>query len=170
MGHLEQVEVKLLKYTFRFKRMRWQEETAIRFLPKKSPQRIMLAHALLEVAGIVPKNLEEATRVMDSIPAAIVERVFKIWRGSFPPARKFTTSKLYCAPEPTQYIRQIEVDEQSEDETHDKLVRSMESKFGPQEVAETRDLEQKILTAARRKDGGYHGATRPTEETHDGGK
>jgi len=128
----------------------------------------MLAHALLGVSGLTPKNIEESLRIMDSIPPAIVERVFKIWRGSFPPARKFTTTKLYCAPEPTQYVRQIEVDEQNEDEAHDNLVRSMESKFGPQEVAETRELEQKILTAARRKDGGYRGATRPTEERHGG--
>jgi hypothetical protein len=166
LEQLEQVEVKLLKYTFRFKRMRWQEESKIEFSPKKSPQRIVLAHALLEVAGIKPKTLEEANRVMESIPSAIVERVFKIWKGSFPPARKFTTSKLYCAPEPTQYVRQIEADEREEDDAHDKLVHSMESKFSPQEVAETRELEKQILSAARRKDGGYRGAVKPTEANH----
>jgi hypothetical protein len=40
----------------------------------------------------------------------------------------------------------------------------MESKFGLQEVAEVKDLNNKILKAARRKDGGYRGATTPMED------
>ena len=164
----ETVEVRLLHYTFRFRAIKWQEHAAIKFDKKKDPQRVLLAHALLEVAGIKPKTIEESMRVMDAIPMAIVDRVFKIWRGSFPPARKFTTAKLYCAPEPTQYSTKLAVEEQEEDVQHDKLVRSMESKFGPQEVAETRELERKILAGARRKDGGYRGATMPTEDTHGG--
>ncbi len=87
MAQVEQVEVKLLKYTFQFKRLRWREEFAIKFPPKASPQRIILAHALLEVSGIKPKTSDEAIKVMDAIPMAIVERVFSIWRGTFPPAR-----------------------------------------------------------------------------------
>ena len=104
-------------------------------------------------------------RVMAAIPAAIVDRVFKIWRASFPPARKFTTSKLYCAPEPSQYSRKMEVEEKEEDVIHDRTVREMESKFGPQEIAETQNLERQILAAAQRKEGGgYRGAVAATED------
>jgi hypothetical protein len=166
MEQLEQVEVKLLKYTFQFKRMRWREHAAIKFEKGKDPQRIILANSLLEVSGIKPKNLEESMRIMDAIPAAIVERVFKIWRASFPPARKFTTSKLYCAPEPSQYTKRIELDENDEDAIHDKTIRDMESKFGPQEIAETRNLERQILVAAQRKEGGFRGAVVATEDEH----
>lgn len=164
METLEQVEVKLLNYTFRFKRVRWQEQAAIHFDKKKDPQRVLLAHALLEVSGIKPKDAAEAIRVMDAIPAAIINRVFKLWRGSFPPARRFTTSRLYRAPEPSQYSTHIQMDEEEEDVEHDKVVSSMESKFGLQEVAETRDLNHRILSAARRREGGYRGAVPATEE------
>lgn len=161
---VEIVEVKLLSYKFQFRRIRWREQAAIHFDKKKDPQRVLLAHALLEVSGIKPKDSAEAVRVMDAIPAAIVTRVFKLWRGSFPPARRFTTSRLYRAPEPSQYSTHIRIDEQEEDFEHDRVVSSMESKFGLQEVAETRDLNQKILSAARRREGGFRGAVPATEE------
>jgi len=157
MEQLEQVEVKLLNYTFQFKKMRWREHAAIKFEKGKDPQRILLAHALLTVSGIKP-SFEEAMRVMAAIPAPYVDRVFKVWRSSFPPARKFTTSMLYCAPEPVQ------LDEGEEDVVHDRSMQEMESKFGSQELAETRELEQRILLAAQRKEGGYRGAVRATED------
>jgi hypothetical protein len=166
MESIEQVEVKLLNYTFKFKRMRWREHAAIKFEKGKDPQRILLAHALLEVAGIKPKIFDESLRVMGAVPAAIVDRVFKIWRSSFPPARKFTTSKLYCAPEPLQYDRKIDIEGDEEDATHDRTMRELESKFGPKEVAETRSLEQQILAAAQRKEGGFRGAIPATEDKH----
>jgi ribonuclease D len=162
----ETAEVKLLSYRFIFKKMRWREHAAIKFEKGKDPQRIILAHALLEVAGIKPKNVAESMRVMDAVPAAIVERVFKIWRAAFPPARKFTTSKLYCAPEPSQYDKQIVREEDEETAVHDRTMREMESKFGPQEIAETKNLERQILSAAQRKDGGFRGAVVATEDKH----
>ena len=161
---MEQVEVKLLKYAFQFRRIRWREHAAIKFEKGKDPQRVVLAHALVSVAGIKPKNIEEAKRVMDAIPAAIVERVFKIWRASFPPARKFTTSTLYCAPEPSQYNKRVALEEDEETIVHDKAMREMESKFGSQELAETRELERQILDAASRREGGYRGAVPATSE------
>ena len=167
MGQEQQVEVKLLKYVFQFRGIKWREHASIPFTKGKDHQRLLLAYALLTVAGIKPKNVEEATRVMDAIPAAIVDRVFKIWRASFPPARKFTTSKLYCAPKPSQYSKQIELDDEEEDVVHDKTMREMESKFGHQELAETRELERKILAASQRKEGGYLGAVVATEDKHD---
>ena len=104
MDQTEHVEVKLLKYTLILKKMRWQEHSAIEFSKNKDPMRVLLAHALVETSGIPIKSLEEATRVMEAIPYAFIERVFKIWRVSFPSARKFTTARLYAAPEPEKYI------------------------------------------------------------------
>lgn len=164
----ETVEVKLLSYRFIFKKMRWREHAAIQFEKGRDPQRVILAHALLEVAGIRPKDVEEAKRVMDAIPAAIIERVFKIWRAAFPPARKFVTSNLYCAPEPLQYSKEIERREADEDVAHTRTMQEVESKFGSQELAETRELERQILAAAQRRDGGFRGAVLATKDTDDG--
>jgi hypothetical protein len=154
-----EVEVKLLKYTFRFKRLLWREEFAIRFPPKANPQRVVLSHALLEVSGIKPKNYAEASKVLDAVPMAIVERVYRIWKGSFPAARRFTASRLYKAPEPNNYTKRLDESEREESTAHDEVMRKAESQFGPQQMAETRELEQKILTAAKKRDGGYRGAT-----------
>jgi hypothetical protein len=158
-----EVEVKLLKYTFRFKRLLWREEFAIKFPPKANPQRVVLAHALLEVSGIKPKDADEAKRVLDAVPMAIVERVYRIWKGSFGPARRFTASRLYRAPDPVSYTRKVDETERDEDTAHDQMMRRAESKFGTQQMAETRELEKKILDAAKKKDGGFRGAIHATE-------
>jgi len=163
---MEQVEVKLLNYTFRFKRMLWREDFAIKFPPNKDPQRVMLGAALLEVSGLKPKDIDEALRVMDAIPAAIVNRVFRICRGSFPPSRRYSVSKLYHAPAPVTYVRKMEEEEDREDVVHDRLVQEMESRFGPKELAETRDIERQIVAAAKRKEGGYRGAVPATKDSH----
>jgi hypothetical protein len=168
MESMEQVEVKLLEYTFKFKRMLWREDFAIKFPPNKDPQRVMLAAALLEVSNLKPKDFDDALRVMDAIPAAIVNRVFRIWRGSFPSSRRFTVSKLYRAPAPVTYVRKMEEIEDREDVVHDRLVEEMESKFGPKELADARDIERKIMTAAQRKEGGYKGAVPATKGDHGG--
>jgi hypothetical protein len=164
MGQQEQVEVKLLQYTFRFKRMRWREEFAIKLTPNKNPQRILLAHALLEVSGLKPASVDEALQVMEAVPMAIVERVFRIWKGSFPASRKFTTSRLYKAPEPAAHQKRLAMEGSAEDAAHDQSMRQFERQFGAKELAETRETEQKILQAARRKEGGYRGAIPATAE------
>ncbi len=165
MEPMEQVEVKLLNYTFKFKRMRWQEEFAINFPKDKDPKRVMLAHALLEVSKMKPANVDEALRVMDAIPSAIVTRVFRIWKGSlFPPSRRFTISKLFRAPAPLVHQRQMQRQEDDEDSAHDQLVQNMEAKFGLKEIEETRELNKKILAAAKKPDGGFKGAVVATPD------
>jgi len=124
----------------------------------------MLAHALLEVSNLKPKDSEEAMRVMDAIPAAIINRVFRIWRGSFPPSQRFTVSKLYKAPAPAAYVKRIEEDEDRENVAHDKTVREMENKFGMQDVEDAREIDNRILAAARRREGGFKGAVPATED------
>ncbi len=166
MEQAEFVEVNLLKYIFKFKRMRWREEFAISVPPKASPQRIILAHALVEVSGIKPKTVSEAIQVMDSVPMAIVERVFRIWKGSFPPARYFTSSRLYKAPEPLAYARQ-QVEEEITDNEHDRAMKAAESKFDSQQIRETKELEKKIIAGAQRREGGYRGPVMATRDEDD---
>jgi hypothetical protein len=161
---IKQVEVKLLQYRFVFRKLVWREEFAVKFPPKANPQRVMLAHALLEVSGIKPKNVEEALRVLDAVPIAIVERVFRIWRGSFPASRRFTSSRLYKAPEPITYAKRVEEIENEESTAHDRMMKAAESKFGSHQLAEVREIEQKILEGAKKRDGGYRGAIPATED------
>ena len=160
------VEVSLLHYRFRFRRLDWREEAGLSLDKDRSPLRAVLSHALCEVSGISPSSPEEARRVIDAIPEAIAVRVWKVYRGSLPPARRFSTSGLYQAPEPSAYAERLMEEEPLEDEAHDRAVREMESRFGKQEVAEEAELSRRVLESARRgrarippasPDGGAHG-------------
>lgn len=161
MDTTDQVEVKLLQYIFKFKRLKWREEFAIIFPPKVSPQRIVLSHALLDVSGIVPKTPEEAMKVLNAVPIALVERVYRIWKGSFPASRKFTTSRLYKAPEPVVYNQKMVEREGSQLSEED---RAIVSKYGVDQLAESRDIQERIRLAAKKKEGGYLGADTATPE------
>ena len=144
------VSVNLLKYRFRFRRMSWREEARVRLDRGEDPVRAMLAYALADVSGIVPSSIEEAKRVMQAIPEPIVARVWKVYRGSMPPARRFSTSGLYQAPEPSAYTMRVIEDEKVQEGTHERLIREMEQRFGKQEVAEEMEISRKVLESARK--------------------
>ena len=162
------VEIRLLSYKFRFKRLFWQEELSVRPSKGEDPVRSVLAHALAEVSGLRPESTKKAQEVIDAIPEAIVTRVWKVYRGSMPPARRFSTVGLYTAPEPSAHMARLQEDEVADD-AHDRVVREMESRFGKREVAEEAALSRRVVAAARKGDGaGFAGASQPTpdKKTH----
>ncbi len=77
----EFVDVRLLRFDFRFRRMPWRMEMAIKLDKDKDPLRTILAHALVGVSGLKPESLEKAHKVIEAIPEAIAERVWKVYRG-----------------------------------------------------------------------------------------
>jgi hypothetical protein len=160
------IDVTLLRYKFRFRRLSWREELAMRRDrdKKKDPVRQFLSQALHDVSGLIPPSLEKSEEVVSSIPEAIVARVWKVYRGSLPPSRMFTTTELYQAPEPS--VRQYHIAEEDmlEDSLHDRAIREMESRYGKQEVAEEADLSRRVLEAARR------GGSKFAPATPEGGK
>lgn len=152
---MDTIEVKLLKYNFTFKRLKWREEFAIKFQPKKDPIRVVLAYALIEVAGIKPKDLIEAQRVIDAIPTAIATRVWKIYKGGFPASRKFITGSLYKAPDVNTFIARVEEEQEGSEAqaVHDRAMQEMESKFSPEDLKTTRENDRKIFEAAQKRGG-----------------
>jgi hypothetical protein len=159
------VDVKLLRFDFRFKRLLWREEMAIKLNKKKDPLRTILSHALVEVSGLKPESLEKAEKVIEAIPEAIAERVWKVYRGSFPAARRFSTVNLYQAPEPSEYMDKVVEEADEVETTHDKTIREMEARFGKQEVAEEAELSRQILAAARKEGKKFAPAT-PERGSH----
>jgi hypothetical protein len=145
------VNVKLLRFDFRFKRLQWREEMAIKLSKEENPLRTILAHALVGVSGLQPESLDKAKQVIEAIPEAIAERVWKVYRGSFPAARRFSTANLYQAPEPSEYMNKVVEETVEEETTHDRTIREMEARFGKQEVAEEAELSRQILRAARKE-------------------
>jgi len=149
MGKIDAIEVRLLSYNFRFKRLTWREESQIK-KEGDNPIRAILSMALQEISGLEPGSVKEARRVINAIPEAIVTRVWKVYRGSLPPARRFSTANLYQAPEPLAHMDQVQEEEEITESAHDRVIREMENRFGKQEVAEEAELNRKIMEAAKK--------------------
>jgi hypothetical protein len=157
------VEVKVLKYKFRFRPIYWREGFKIKPEPTLDRRRQLLAHALTEISGLKINNLEEATKVFASIPLSIIDRIFTVYMGSLPAPRLFKTMGLFKAPEPIQYSRHVEKEiREQEDEAFKRAEDLLESKYGKEELRETRELEAAILKGSK-----LRGATRATTDPAD---
>jgi hypothetical protein len=152
------VEIPLMQYKLRFKQLNWREEFRIKIPEKGDGVRILLSHALHDVAGIIVST-EEARRVIDTLPPAIIERIFKVYRGSRPLSRKFVTANLYRAPETDIFQRRLQQEQSKlEQDVLDPAMASIEQKFGSEQLAEARELNKKILAAS-----GLRGAVKATD-------
>jgi hypothetical protein len=107
---MDYVEIQLLKYKFHFRQLKWREEFLLKFPEKKDPVLVILAHALVEISGLKVTTIEEAQRIIDTLPYAIVTRVFKLYRGSRPLTRKFFSAGVYKAPPISTFARRVEED------------------------------------------------------------
>jgi hypothetical protein len=143
-------EVKLLQYAFVFHNLKWREEFNIKF-GKKDRLRTILAHALDEVSGIKVGSVDEAQRVLDAIPSAVIYRIFILYKGNLKTFRSFTTIGLWKAPEPSKLIKKIEEAEEEREHIMDRVEREMEAKFGRKELAEARKMELEVLKASPKR-------------------
>jgi hypothetical protein len=157
------VEVTVLKYQFRFKPIYWREEFGIKPDPKLDRRRQILAHALVEISGLKINDLKEGMSVFAAIPISIIDRIFTVYKGSLPPAQIFKTMGLYRAPEPLKYSRRAEKEiRDQETEAFRRAEELLESKYGAEELRETRELEAAILKGSK-----LRGATRATPDPSD---
>lgn len=142
------IEVKLLDYTFRFRRMLWREEFNIKFPKGKDSMRVYLAHALVEVSGL-SVTPEEAVRIIESLPSAISSRVFRIYKGQLPAHRRFGTASLFKAPTPVTFQTLINQDEDHRDDILDKAQAALVATFGRKAVDEAGAVDRQILKASK---------------------
>jgi hypothetical protein len=156
---MDTVEVKILKYVFRFRSLSWREETNIKFPKGENRLRTILSHALTEVSSLKVNTPMDAMKVLRVLPDTVVQRVFILYKGNFPTPRMFSTVGLYQAPEPGKLVQRIAEVEQQRDQIMDRVEREMEQKFGKQELAETREVERQML-----KNSKMRGATRATPD------
>ena len=145
LGDMETVEVKLLQYTFHFRKLTWREEFGIKFEPKENRLRTVLAHALADISGYQIKSIDDAKKVLNQIPTSIISRAFIIYKGSLPNEHRFSTLGLYKAPEAAKYQKKIMESEQEREAVMDRVEQEMASKFGTKELMENRRLENQML-------------------------
>jgi len=158
------VEVKVLKYNFRFKPIHWREEFAIKPDPKLDRRRQILAEALIEVSGLKVSGPKEALRVLAAIPVSIIDRIFTVYKGNLSAPRIFKTMGLYKAPEPLRYSHRVEREiRDQDDEAFRRAEELLESKYGKEELRETRELEMAILKGSKLR-GATPATPDPSEE------
>lgn len=153
------VEIKLLKYAFRFRQLSWREEFGIKYDPKKDRMRTMLAHALDEVSGLKVTTVDEATKVLNALPQSVVVRVFILYKGETPEPRLFTTTGLYRAPEPSKFVKKYEEIEEKRERVMDKVEAELEQKFGRKELDEQIELERRMAANSK-----LRGVTKPSPD------
>ena len=147
---MDTVEVKLLQYAFRFRKLSWREEFALKFDPKENKLRTVLAHALTEVSGFPISSVGDAQKVLAPIPSSIIDRVFIIYKGSLNPARTFSTMGLYRAPEPKKFTKKVMEVEKEREKVMDRVENEMAAKFGRQALRETREVENEMIKRSHR--------------------
>jgi hypothetical protein len=144
------VEIKILKYTFNFRRLSWREEFSMKFEPKENRLSNVLAHALVDVSGMRVGSVQDAKKLLKQIPTSIIDRMYIIYKGSQPEPKNFSTMGLYRAPEPRKFMGKITKEAEQREEVIDKVEREMAAKFGTKELQEARATEREML----RKSGG----------------
>jgi hypothetical protein len=156
------IEVKLLNYVFQFKRIMWREEFGLKFVGK-DPQKWTLAHALYDVvrerSRFTPKTVDDAYKLLSSLPPPVVKRVYILYIGLQPKHRTFTVTNLYRAPEPSKFAFLARVSEENQQEA---IQKTLESQFDSEQLREIRETERAILNAARTQNG-FRGAA-PVKE------
>lgn len=143
------VEVQVLKYKFRFRKLTWRDEFSLKTPPRANHLRYYLAAALTEVSGLPVTSMEDAMKVFGPMPTPVLDRVFKIYKTKLPPSRRFETANLYRAPEPQAYAQRVMEEVQKVDDTADRAVRIMEQKFGKEEIEEAKAIDDQIVRASQ---------------------
>lgn len=157
---MEPIKVTVLKYVFLFRPLHWREDFGIKHDPKIDRRRQVLARALVEISGLKIKDIKEANKVFAAIPISIIDRIFTVYKGSLPAPRVFKTIGLYKAPEPVKFSRRVEKElREKGDEAFSRAEELLESRYGKQELQETRELERAILRGSK-----LRGATRATPD------
>jgi hypothetical protein len=144
------IEVKLLHYTFQFRRLSWKEEFALKF-GKEDPRRVTLAASLDNVSGMKISSFSDALKILKSIPTAVLERAYIIYRYKLPKSKIFSTTYLYKAPDPLTHNKKVFEDEEQKEEVIDVIHRQMESTFGRKELQEQQNLEKEILDKSNKR-------------------
>lgn len=150
------IEVKLLNHLFKFKRLTWEEYLSLGF---QIDRKMVLCKALKEVSG-KSVTLEDATKIITSIPTAISDRVYTIFIGSQDDRRKFTAPPLWQAPNAVEHVTRLQKEEVDKDKIISEVEKQLETKFGKEALEEEREINRRIV-----QNSGYKGAIKLAQET-----
>jgi hypothetical protein len=157
---MDTVEITLLDYKVRFRKLSWREEFA---LPPGSGGLQIMAAAMVDVSGLPVATVADARRILDAVPPTILRRVWILYKAGIPAPLFFHTVNLYTAPDVRAFHRKIEEEDGERDRTADAAVAQVRSRFGARAVAEQDAIGQQILANAK-KDSGARALVPATEQ------
>ena len=76
------VEIPLNSYTYRFRRLTWREEAALKFPAGVDQREVVLSHALVNISGLPVTCTEDALKVLRHVPPALRWRIWVVYRGN----------------------------------------------------------------------------------------
>lgn len=155
----EFVEVKLLSYTFKFKRLTWVDYFGLSSV--EDFRKKVLTVALTEVSGklLTP---DEATTLISSLPPVIIEKVYTIFLGSLDDRRKFSSIDLPQGPDTKDFTHYLQEEGTKKGKIMDEVERQIEMKFGREALEEEKALSNQLL-----KNSGHKGVTNLTKDSLD---
>jgi hypothetical protein len=146
---MDTVDIPLNHYTYRFRKLAYEEEFALEVAPGGSSSKAILRAAMVEVSGLPIESREQAGEILNTLPDPIISRVWVMYRTGLPKSQFFLTRGLYLAPEPSALATQRAGEQDRVEELSDRAVASMEAKFGRGEVREAQEQSQRLLDNAR---------------------
>ena len=150
----EHIPIQIAGHVFVFRRLTWRDEMAFHEMHTTRPKLSQLAYATLTVDDR-PLRLEDADRLISSLPRPVRERLVVLYRGSLPDNRLPEAEVPYHAPEPK--VVQAAVIAETED-TESRAEELLEQRFGKEEANHARELAEAIARSS-----GMRGATKPLD-------
>jgi hypothetical protein len=151
----DSVEIKLSTHTFLFRRLTWKDTAQLNVLITKHKMQERLAIPALSMVSVSgrPVSVDEAFKLLTSIPRPILDTIHKLYRGGLDPHRMFEVPPLYTAPDATTYSKRLAEEEEGGDQVVDELEEFLTQKFGKKEAQEEMEMGRRIVAGT-----GYAGA------------
>ena len=138
------ITIEIAGHRFDFRRLTWRDEMRFHAMHQKHERLSQLSFAMVSVDSR-PLRMQDAHRLVQSLPRPVRERLVILYRGSLPSNRLPEADLPKAAPEPR--VIQATINEETEDaeQTDEDF---LERKFGRDEVRAATAQAQAIAQAS----------------------
>ena len=142
------VEIKLLNHILKLRRLTWGDYMNLTF--EKEFRKVVLSAALVEVSG-KPFTPAETLILLNTLPAALIDKIYTIYIGSLDDRRKFSSKSLTEAPTALEFSARMETEQNNQRREVDEVEQQLEARFGRQALEEEKALSARILQQSNYK-------------------
>lgn len=113
------IELKILKDTYTFKKLHWLEELEITETGRDR-QKALISRALLKVNEL-GLDKTDAMKLLSSFPTPIFDRIYIIYRASMGDSATFKSVNITSAPDLVQAVEKIMFEDEEKDNVLDTM-------------------------------------------------